>query len=107
MSTSLNTPRDLNETLAEGLAAIESWESAERGSDAEYQAAEAATRCLAEIDAALRDKGRLPDSWGYALRPWKVLVEHADLPPAVQAAARMRSCGDPECHNPDHLITTP
>lgn len=108
MSTDLNAPRDLNETLEEGLDATENWERAERGSDAEYQAAEAATRCLAEIDAALRDGGRLPDAWGRALRPWSVVQEHVgELPTAqLREAAAKVTCGDPECTDPAHRITS-
>jgi hypothetical protein len=49
--------------LAEGMRAVERWEATERGTDAEYQAAEQATRCFAELDAALKDGARLPVMW--------------------------------------------
>lgn len=108
MGTDLNTPRDLNDVLAEGIAAIYDWEAAESLSQAEHVAAERATRCFAEIDAALRDHGRLPDAWGYAMRPWSVIAEHGPLPTAqLREAAAKRSCGDPECTNPSHLISAP
>ena len=81
--TDLNAIRSTDAMLADGLEAVEGWEGAERGSDAEFQAAEQATRCLAELDAAMRDGGRLPLSW----------MPRPSLPPQHEQGYRCGLCG--------------
>lgn len=92
----LNAPRSTDLMLADGLAAVEDWEAAERGSDAEYQAAEQATRCLAELDAAMRDGGPLPGAWR---------LSHGAIRAMLAEAVERYSCDDPECTDPSHRIT--
>ena len=45
---------------------ITRWEKAEARSHTEHEQAEAFTRAFAELDAALRDGGRLPLEWAKA-----------------------------------------
>jgi hypothetical protein len=63
MMNDLNTPRSTDTMLAEGMKAVEDWEAAEPFSRDEHVAAEQATRCFAELDAAMRDGGLTPTRW--------------------------------------------
>lgn len=49
--------------LVEGLAACVTWEKAQWGSAREKMAAEAATRCFAELNEHLSRGGQLPRAW--------------------------------------------
>lgn len=56
---------------------IREWEQAEVHSRREHEAAEGFTRAFAELDAALKDGGRLPLSWSRA----KDTLLSRDTPP--------------------------
>jgi hypothetical protein len=70
----MSSPNDLRSEI---IDRTKDWEAADTGSRREFEAAEAATRAFAELDAGLSDGVMdLPDAWRH---PGWVLVKTADL----------------------------
>jgi hypothetical protein len=70
------TTQDLHDLLERRIHA---WEQAEPRSRREHEQAEAFTRAYAELDAALKDQGRLPRQWRGA-QPWVPGPDDEPLP---------------------------
>lgn len=75
---------DTNTLLGEVRKLVRAWEAAKPGSRAEYEAAEAATRVMAELDVALCEGAHPPVPWQRAQYPEQIsgeLTESGDEDP--------------------------
>jgi hypothetical protein len=91
------TVTDADATLEATLGAVLNWESAEGGSREELEAAEAATRGIAELDAHLRQGGALPLAWLAAGNPLNLAVVREALERTVAVSDYPGNEGVAQC----------
>src|SRR2546430_1838308 len=85
------TAADTTKMLSEVRRQILKWESAPPGSREENEAAEAATRAMAELDAALCDGADLPVPWQTAQYPKEETRRPPDSPTRGESSTRGES----------------
>jgi len=90
---------DASALLTEIRKQVLAWEVAPVGSRQEYEAAEAATRAMAELDIALCDGTHLPVPWQRAQYP-SYPAPDANCPACgMELADPKHTLADPACRN--------